>query len=239
MKQQLGAVALAKAAQICFQRLAQKQLTVDQVFEPRAMIETIKALEKPYTTSQLHPDLNDFSSTNAFWLNIYSGADPGANDLGKLVGTSGARCDRIREGEFPAFFEDQLKRLYGGTEMVPLKSTDHPPEFADMRGTIVYLGDFFVLKDFRGSGFDKRFYTLLLYITAMMQWDFDWLYLFITEKHARNGYASDYCLTTSYPTSLLWTEAPSYRSDSDHLGLLSRHQFNWLIKRLLARPDLF
>ena len=108
-----------------------------------------------------------------------------------------------------------------------------------MQGTIVYLGDFFVLKEIRGAGFDKRFYTILLYITAMMQWDFDWLYLFITEKHARGGFASDYCLTTSYPTSLLWSEAPSYRSDSDHLSLLSRHQFNWLIKRLLARPDLF
>ena len=239
MKQQLGAVALAKAAQICFQRLAQKQLTVEQEFDPRSMATIIRELEKPYTTHQLHPDLNDFSSTNAFWLNIYHQGQPGPEAQLKLVGTSGARCDRIREGEFVSFFEDQLKRLYGGAEAIPLKSTDHPPEFAEMRGTIVYLGDFFVLKEFRGAGFDKRFYTLLLYITAMMQWDFDWLYLFITEKHARNGYASDYCLTTSYPTSLLWTEAPSYRSDSDHLALLSRHQFNWLIKRLLARPDLF
>lgn len=237
MKQQLGAVALAKAAQICFQRLAQKQLSVEQVFDPRAMAGMIRDLEKPYTTHQLHPDLNDFSSTNAFWLNILFQAEPGAEP--ELVGTSGARCDRIREGEFVSFFEDQLKRLYGGAETVPLKSNDHPPEFAEMRGAIVYLGDFFVKKEHRGPGFDKRFYTLLLYITAMMQWDFDWLYLFITEKHARSGYASDYCLTTSYPTSLLWTEAPSYRSDSDHLALLSRHQFNWLIKRLLARPDLF
>lgn len=239
MKQQLGAVALAKAAQICFQRLAQKQLTVDQVFEPRSMAGVIAELDKPYTTHQLHPDLNDFNSTNAYWLNIHSTADAAPGELGKLVGTSGARCDRIREGEFAGFFEDQLKRLYGGTKAVPLKTTDHPPEFAEMHGAIVYLGDFFVLKDYRGAGFDKRFYTLLLYITAMMQWDFDWLYLFITEKHARSGYASDYCLTTSYPTSLLWTEAPSYRSDSDHLALLSRQQFNWLIKRLLARPDLF
>ena len=77
MKQQLGAVALAKAAQICFQRLAQKQLTVDQVFDPRAMADIIRALDKPYTTHQLHPDLNDFSSTNAFWLNIYHKAEPG------------------------------------------------------------------------------------------------------------------------------------------------------------------
>ena len=239
MKQQLGAVALAKAAQICFQRLAQKQLSVEQVFEPRTMLKVIRELEKPYTTHQLHPDLNDFSSTNAFWLNILSEAETGEDGKAKLVGTSGARCDIIREGEFTSFFEDQLKRLYGGSKNIPLKSTDHPPEFAEMQGTIVYLGDCFVLKEIRGAGFDKRFYTILLYITAMMQWDFDWLYLFITEKHARGGFASDYCLTTSYPTSLLWSEAPFYRSDSDHLALLSRHQFNWLIKRLLARPDLF
>ena len=44
MKQQLGAVALAKAAQICFQRLAQKQLTVDQVFDPLVQVGTAELI---------------------------------------------------------------------------------------------------------------------------------------------------------------------------------------------------
>ena len=227
----LTAAELLRAGEVCVTRLRTAELEVGQEFFGAGIHEVVARIGKPFLTKQLDPWHNDFTTNRHYWTTL--------RHQGDLVGMSGARIDDIAPGEFVPFLRNQMRRLFSNGKGEVLAPQAFPPEFAQISGSVAYLGDFFVIPEHRGKSFDKSAYTLLLYTQAMVEWRFDWLYLFIRREHAERDYFGKYLIPTSYPASMLWSDPPAERNDGDYIGILSRASFTWILRRFLARPDLF
>lgn len=233
----LTASELLRAGELCRARLKASGVAVDQEFFGADIGDVAAKLGKPFLTRQLDLAHNDFTAARHYWTTLR--VAEGAKNEGELVGLSGGRVDDIARGEFVPFLRNQMRRLFAADGGEVLASQVFPPEFAQISGSVAYLGDFYVAPEVRGAKFDKAAYTLLLYIQAMIEWRFDWLYLFVTRDHAEKDYFARYCIPTSYPAAMLWTDPPPERDDSNYIGLLSRASFTWILRRFLVRPDLF
>lgn len=238
----MSANEIVDAIEICRRRLRAQGLDVEQTSRFDEVEPIFSDLGKPYLTRQLDPRSNDFHASNSFWLKIVrcGGDQEGRGGDEATVGVSGARLDTLPPGAFPRFFRSHLQRLFSSerTEEI-VHEQRFPPEIQTMSGNVVYLGDFFTHPDIRGAKFDKGAYTMLIYLFAMLEWRFDWLYLFVTREHALRGYLSRYNMPISYPASVLWDKPPAERSDADYLGIMPEASFIWMVRRLLLRPDLF
>lgn len=229
--ERLTAAELLRAGEICVSKLRASDLEVGQEFFGAGIHEVVAKIGKPFLTKQLDPWHNDFTTNRHYWTTLRHDGD--------LVGISGARIDDISSGEFVPFLRNQMRRLFSQGKGEVLAPQAFPPEFRNIQGSVAYLGDFFVMPEHRGKSFDKAAYTLLLYVQAMVEWRFDYLYLFINRHHGERDYFAKYCMPMHYPASLLWTDPPPERNDSDYIGILSRESFTWILRRFLARPDLF
>ncbi|MEL6793907.1 MAG: hypothetical protein AAFP78_10660 [Pseudomonadota bacterium] len=227
----LTAAELLRAGELCVARLRAGDVEVGQEFFGAGIHEVVAKIGKAFLTKQLDPWHNDFTTNRHYWTTL--------RHQGELVGMSGARVDQIAPGEFVPFMRNQMRRLFSQGKDEVLSPQVFPPEFAEITGTVAYLGDFFVMPEHRGRQFDKTAYTLLLYVQAMIEWRFDWLYLFVSRQHGEKDYFARYCMPTSYPAALLWDNPPPERNDSDYIGVLNSRSFTWILRRFLARPDLF
>lgn len=227
----------ARIAGLCLRRLRATGVEIEQTTDFGRVVETAKQMGKPYFTKQLHPDYNDFTESDAFFLLLKDTlGEFGVRDVGML----GVRCENMRPGEFASFFQRHMTRLYGKGEIEPLKPGNLPPVFHDISGRVAYIGDLFITKPHRGEkGVDKRSLLLLAFVLSNMRWSFDWLYSFVREGDAEKGRFAMYCFTRTYLCGLLWDDPPDERNDSDYLGCVSREDFTFLARRMLERPDVF
>ncbi len=230
---------LVDALELCRDRLRKTNMDVVQTHDLDTIMRDMDGVKKTYLTKQLDPRSNDFHSDNAFWLKITEGIDLRQSGARETLGMAGARMDLVPPGEFPRYFSNQMFRLYSAHQQDQvLDEQEFPPEFYAMGGRVVYLGDFFMRTDKRGVSFDKTAFTMCLYLFAMLEWRFDWLYLFIRQSHAAKGYFSHYNMPISYPASILWKNGPPERSDTDNIGILNKDALGWMVRRLLIRSDL-
>ncbi|MGB0853789.1 MAG: hypothetical protein ACPGVA_03295 [Pikeienuella sp.] len=234
----LTATELFRFAAMCLDRLAAQGIQVSQSPGDQGILHQADKLGKPYFTKQLNPNFNDFTHANSFWLTATHQASPG--DEPTVIGMAGARADRLTKGEFIPAFEQQMRRLYGPDRDSVLASALYPPPFHEMQGTVAYLGDLYFSKGFRGrDNINIRAFVLFLYAIAATEWSFDWLYLFVNERHASDGHLSKYLLAGAHSAPILWDNGPKERNDTDCLGTLRKVDFAYIVRRSLDRPDIF
>lgn len=234
----LTATELFRFAALCLDRLAAQGIEVTQTGGTPTVLRDAATLGKPYFTKQLNPDFNDFTHSNSFWLKASHRASPDATPT--LIGMAGARCDRLARGEFVPAFEHQMRRLYGQDRDTVLASTLYPPPFHEMQGAVAYLGDLYFAEGFRGKeSMNIRAFVLFLYAVAATEWSFDWLYLFVNQRHASDGHLSKYLLAGAHFAPVLWDKGPDERNDDDCLGTLRKVDFAYIVRRTLDRPDIF
>lgn len=234
----LTATELFRFAALCLKRLSDQGIEITQVGGSTSILKDAEVLGKPYFTKQLNPAFNDFTHANSFWLKATHRADQDAEP--KLIGMAGARCDQLTKGEFIPAFEQQMRRLYGPKRDTVLASALYPPPFHEMQGSVTYLGDLYFAKGFRGSeNINIRAFVMFLYSVAATEWGFDWLYLFVNERHAMDGHLSKYLLAGAHFAPIMWDGGPQERNDTDCLGTLRKVDFAYIVRRTLDRPDIF
>ncbi len=227
---------LIDASEICRRRLEKTDLFVEMTSDFAQIQADAVDLGKPYFTKQLNSDYNDFTEENAFWFRIFHGKDP---KKGKLVGLVGARQDHLGSGEIYRMLTQQMLRLYGREGRISNITHKLPPVFEEVKGSVVYIGDLFISKPFRGKEhLDKRALLFLVFITAQIKWSFDWLYAFVREEHGERGYLVTYGFTRVYLAAMLWKDPPKERSSSDQLACIDRTDLTYLVRRLLDVPDI-
>lgn len=183
-----------------------------------------EAMGKSYNTKLIDPQFNDFTRANCFWFLVRHEGQP--------IACIGARMDVLARGELLGFLDRQYARVYFGRGSEAIRQDISPPIFREIEGSTVYLGDLFVKQEYRGgrSGFDLRQMILLAQTTAFTEWNFDWLYAFIRDEHAANGYSALYRAAHQYPASVRWKEKSALRADADWFVCSHKEDMHYIIE---------
>ena len=134
---------VAEFLALCVEQQRRRGFTVEQTSSPALVLDVIKRVEKPYFTRILDPHHSDFTASNFFWLVVRRDGEP--------IGVVGSRVDVVSRSGFGDFISFQMARLYGEDGSGVLEDSVAPPPFAEMSGTLNYLGDLYIRPDFRGN----------------------------------------------------------------------------------------
>jgi len=228
----------AQLARLCLEILGEKNLVIEQTTDFARIPGLIDGLGKTYLTRELSPAYNDFKTRDSFWL-LMKHQDPKSGEE-TVVGMIGCRCDDLSGERVKDFLAGQLGRLYGVDGREAVEPDHYPPVMDRMSGKIVSVGDFYMNANFRGSEkFPKRALVFLLYTYASIEWKFDWLYAMIRKQHADIGFITAYCGAVSYPACWFWKDAPAHRDDTDYFVAIDRHDYAYLTRLFLLRPEIF
>ena len=162
------------------------------------------------------------SAGAAFWLFLYKGDEP--------VGGAAAIMQDLGGESFDQF----LKRTYAHQFPNPNGPTilEVASPVAEMvRGKLVYLGELTFHPSIRGRRNLLGAFVQLLQLTSWMEWNMDWIYAFIPDRHMRARLDLVYGFSTAIPHAQTWSPPdPDVRSSTEWFVGSSRSQFHHAIK---------
>lgn len=209
---------LSQLAVMCQAELWEDGLTVRQETDFSVIGSIAQSLDpKKTVTPVLEPGLNDFTSSNCFWLIAEKDGQP------MLMG--GARFDDLTQTRTTDFLKASLDRVYGGDEV----SNFSPLIDQQIGGRVVYFGD---LHTNHRSPFSKRarlrlrLFTCIAHAAAVSDFKPDVIYSFIREDDVQRGAAENYGFTRRIPNPLTWRTEPLTRKNSE-----------WIVYRPKAEND--
>ncbi|MGD1926539.1 MAG: hypothetical protein ACFB03_20505 [Paracoccaceae bacterium] len=221
---------MAEATAAVSARLKVNGRTIEQQTNFSEIHREIVEMEKGRISPEMSWLHNDLSSSNAFYVVV-------RNSEGQMIAVCAVRHYQFNEETLTTFLERQYARLYGhGANAID--TTLMPPLANDIRGSVCYLGDYFIAREGRVSKeFNNSDFILLVYGLAIMQFDPDWIFAFVKQKNALRGLPAVYLIARCYPCALEWKVETDFRVDSDWLIGSSRRDLNYLFD-LIARGRL-
>ncbi len=177
--------------------LESKGFSVEEVTELADVEGIVAEAEKPYLTSMNSPLQNDFTRANSLWLVARK------NGVPAFVGC--AKLEDLLDEEVTQYWSRLFKRHYGRhgeiTHSLPMVDRE-------LRGRLVYFGDLFVSRQFRGSLPALRAFVAIGHSAVSLKWDPDWTYCFIRERDVMRGASSLYGFTRVFGNPFDWGEKP-------------------------------
>jgi hypothetical protein len=114
-----------------------------------------------------------------------------------------------------------------------------PAAASDIRGNVVYLGEFYFLPEVRGSRNLYSLFTHLLFCYSHIHWQPDWQYAFIRKPDVEKGFASLYGFTLQIPGAQTWLKPPGGRTSNEYLVALPRADLFHAAQFYTENPDCF
>lgn len=162
------------------------------------------------------------TTTSAFWLFLYKDGEP--------LGTAATILQDLGEEPFDRF----LKRTYAYQFPHPSGETilDVAKPVSEMvHGRLAYVGELTFHPSIRGRRSLLGAYAQLLQLTAFMEWDIDWLYAFIGDRHVRARLDLVYGFSVAIPHAQTWNQPePEVRASSEWFVGANRAQFEHSIR---------
>lgn len=223
-----------KLQQICLNHLDSSGFEINQRHDFEEIEEQLPGLNKFLTpTTSVTPSMsvamNDFTEASAFWLTM--------EKAGKLVAVMAMRLDRLGRESISEFFCRAYSRHYPTNQGVSV--SDHIPQVVrQITGDIVYMGDLFFAKEIRGSRANLMCFVHLAHALCFAKWQHDWTYAFHHREDVLSGYTDRYGFNNRWPGAQIWTDPPSYRSNSEFLSVISREEFEQKSAYYASNPAL-
>lgn len=199
---------IMKLFALCQQALEERGIGIEESSDFAACEARMRAIGKMSVTPMLSSDYHDLSRDNAAWLILQKDG----HDIGGVA----ARHDLLISETLSNYWARSYARLYkgkGALRAVP----DTPRPCDEIRGKVVYTGEFFIASEMRGSRHLLSLYTHLLFSYCHLRWHPDWLYAFVRARDARRGYAAEYGFTRQYPGAHFWQVLPDGRATGEYL----------------------
>ena len=128
----------------------------------------------------------------------------------------------------------QQELIYGGGKT----GTNHSPLANKMSGKIVYGGDFFIHRKYRGIEGLSTSLAIQSFIYAEIKWKPDWIYGFIDKGNiTERGFAQRFTYQHSSPLGTDWKAPPKGINADDYLVAMEREELSWNV-RAIARLGL-
>lgn len=192
----------------CLRALEEKGIEIEESSDFRMCEDRMRSIGKRTITPMLSSEHNDLSKDHAVWLILRkNGVD---------IGGVAARHDTLISESLSSYWTRSYGRLYEGQgklRAIPgfVRTCD------EISGQVIYMGEFFIAKEMRGSRHLLTLYTHLLFTYCQLRWKPDWLYAFIRADDARLGYATEYGFTRQYPGAHVWETLPEGRVAGEYL----------------------
>lgn len=183
-------------------------------------------LGKQYLTPMSSPDFNDLTEGRSICLV--------ARKDGMPVMMGCARLEDIETEPVGKYWKRVFLRAYGANKCKEVIGDTLPKVDRMMTRRLVYFGDLFVCKGFRGSRLALRSFITLGHLASALQWDPEWTYCFIREKDIGRGTLELYGFNTNFGNAFEWLiEPPKPRDRSELLVAVSREDLQQSINRAL------
>ncbi|OSQ45618.1 hypothetical protein [Marivita geojedonensis] len=207
---------IAKFFGRCMQALEARGITVEESSDFETCEARMSAIGKQSITPMLSSAHHDLSKDHAVWLMLRKD--------GEDIGGVAARHDTLRSETLSEYWARSYGRLYKGKgRLRPVPEVHRACD--ELSGQVVYMGEFFITKEMRGSRHLLSLYTHILFSYCQLRWDPDWLYAFVRADDARKGYATEYGFTRQYPGAHLWDILPEGRAIGEYLVAISSREF--------------
>ena len=185
---------------------------------PKLALETGRTYQMPtFEIAKSH-----LTKTSAFWLFLYKDDLP--------VGTAAVIRQDLGSEPFGMF----LKRTYAHQFPHPSGETilEVAAPMADtVTGRLAYVGELNFHPSIRGRRDLLGAFAQLLQLTAFMEWDIDWIYAFIGDRHMRARLDLVYGFSVAIPHAQTWNPPdPDVRSSSEWFVGSNQAQFEHSIR---------
>lgn len=220
---------VAKLFSLCQEKMKERGLGLAQTTDFEEAEDRALAIGKPSFTPMLSSALNDFSKDEAFWLFLQK--------RGKDVGCVAARRDSLYSESLSEYWTRTQRRYYG-LSASEASHSHAPAALNEIRGSVVYMGEFFIAKAARGSRNQLALFTHVLQSYVHIKWKPDWIYAFVRKNDNRRGYGVEYGFNRHIPVAQSWPCPPEGRQNGEYLTATSREEVLHMAASYWRNPDL-
>lgn len=199
----------------CARALHERGISVEESTDFRDCEARMHTIGKKSVTPMLSCDHHDLSKDHAVWLILRKD--------GRDIGGVAARCDTLISETLSEYWARSYARLYRGQGRLRSVSNTHRA-CDEIKGNVVYTGEFFIAPEMRGSRHLLSLYTHLLFTYCQMRWNPDWIYAFVRADDVRRGYATEYGFTRQYPGAHIWDTIPKGRAVGEYLVAITSQE---------------
>ncbi|MBE1284630.1 MAG: hypothetical protein GJ676_15060 [Rhodobacteraceae bacterium] len=220
---------VAKLFSLCLEKMHGLGLDLVQTTDFIGAEARARAMGKPSVTPMLSSSLNDFSKDDAFWLFLQRN--------GRDIGCVASRRDNLYSETLSEYWTRTQRRYYGLSE-AEASRFHAPAALHEIRGNVVYLGEFFISDASRGSRNQLALFTHALHSYTHLKWKPDWLYAFVRANDNRRGYGVEYGFNRHIPLAQNWPNPPRGRQCGEYLTAISSDEIFHMAAGYWRNPDL-
>jgi hypothetical protein len=205
--------------------LLSKGISVDVITDYAVVRDLIAASGKDYLTPFSSPDHNDFTDGNCIWLCGSDGEGP--------VMLGAARLEDLGPEPIDQYWPRVFQRAYPSSSQ-PRIDRISPSISGEVGGRLVYFGDLFVAKRFRGARENLQMFTAIGHLLCSLKWEPDWIYCFLRNRDAARGaaYLYGFCVVERQPYR--WVGCPpDGRSNQECAAFLPKRSLGVMVESVL------
>jgi hypothetical protein len=221
---------LIKVASKYLEYLDSQGLEVEAVQDFEAVPTLVQSTGRHYQLPAFDIRRVDHTRRSTFWLFAkrgdvtIGGAAAMLQDLGDE--DAGLFLQRIATGQYPNPNGPAISRIA-------------PPIGQKMSGRIAYIGELSFADNSRGSRQTLSAFMRLLQVLDLLEWDVDWTYAFIPDRHVNAQLHKVYGFTQILPNAQTWNvPVPEKRSSEEWWVGAPRSELIWLFNCALGRSDI-
>lgn len=194
------------------------EVTTDFEDVPRRALET----DRNYQLPTFDIKRVDHTQGSTFWLFLKRGD--------QTIAGAAAMLQELGSESSGAFLTRTAKNQYPNPSGVTIRSIAGPVD-KKMHGRLAYIGELSFKEESRGSRKTLSAFMRLLQVLTLLEWDVDWTYAFIPDRHANANLHRLYGFTQMLPNAQDWVEpAPEKRSSSEWWVGSPRDELIWMFK---------
>ena len=163
--------------------------------------------------------LFDLCPGKAFWMQ-------GIDDDGETMHVQAMRMEDLGRASLSDVLVGQLSRAFGCHNNTPAAEASDITK--KMTGKLVYHGDVWVSKKWRGHGLGETFAQIALGL-AMIQWHPDYVYCFVEDPVNRTGFVLREGYMHFHPLNEEWTACFPWLYQEDWLAYMSYEDLQNLV----------
>lgn len=187
-----------------------KDLHIKYSEDFKALRAAVKTIDGKDLSEQADRKFFDFTEANSFWIGVY-GQD------GTCISVQAARMDMLGKTNLATHWENQQSRIYSGGKL----GSEHADISYKIAGRVVYHGDMFLRKEYRGGDLSVLI-PQLGYLVALQKFNPDWLYVFISPKGIETGYQTRLLFSHQKKRGTHWLNAPDGVNGDDYICWFDR-----------------
>lgn len=228
MNQTFDPLVAAEAISVLTADIRKQNLDIRVEYDFDKLNEVCQNFDGKDLSEQFQTRYFDFTPANAFWLSV---TDSG----GRIISVVAARFEDLSGIKLSDHWMQQQKRIYIDPHGEDACLAEQSCPGADqITGRVVYHGDMWLEKDYRGGSLAVLI-TRLSQLLVYAKWQPDYIYCFMSEKLVQRGFSTGQGYAHMQPVGTHWLVAPRHIPADDWLLWNAKSDLTYLAKVLSGR----